>query len=161
MDVSQLLDQIRRDSTCEVTEPRGMPSMPNGLALPQDLGLFYKLCGGAVLFRGQDYSIRIVSPNDLVRANPVILGEACEDDRTHDWLIVGSSAEQYVTIDLHPKRLGRCYDSFWDRHGVPGECAIVATSFTELLEGLLRARGKYWFWLAHNFKPLGDAYWDQ
>ena len=27
----------------------------------------------------------------------------------------------YITIDLAKERLGRCYDSFWDRYGVAGE----------------------------------------
>ena len=31
--------------------------------------------------------------------------------------------------------------SFWDRHGVPGECQIVATSFRSLLEQLIEGRG--------------------
>lgn len=64
----------------------------------------------------------------------------------------------YITIDLAEKRLGRCYDSFWDRHGVVGESTIVAKSFTELLSQLFGNQGKSLFWLNSDFVYIGDAY---
>ena len=64
----------------------------------------------------------------------------------------------YVTIDLAKERLGRCYDSFWDRHGVVGECAVIAQTFTELVSQLYSNQGKSLFWLDDKFNYLGDAY---
>ena len=52
------------------------------------------------------------------------------------------SEDNYITIDLYKEKNGRCYDSFWDRHGVVGECSVIAISFTELIERLLEARVK-------------------
>jgi hypothetical protein len=51
-----------------------------------------------------------------------------------------------------------CYDSFHEVHGMPGSCAVVALSFTDLLERLLAARGGHWYWLEPGFASLGDAY---
>lgn len=64
----------------------------------------------------------------------------------------------YITIDLEKERLGRCYDSFWDRHGVVGECAVIAQTFTELVSQLYSNQGKSLFWLDDKFNYLGDAY---
>ena len=59
------------------------------------------------------------------------------------------------------KRIGRCYDSFWDRHGVVGECSVIARSFTELLWNFIYAQGDdIPYWLEENFNYIGDAYDD-
>lgn len=58
-----------------------------------------------------------------------------------------------VTIDCSADRLGRCYDSFWDSHGVAGSCSIVALSFTDLLQRLLDNNGDYWYWLGDGGPP--------
>lgn len=117
--------------------------------------------GGALLFEKADYSILIVPPQDFQLANPIIVGELCEEDISSDWYICATDRNgEYITIDLNPGRLGRCYDSFYDRHGVVGECSIIATSFTDLLERLIENRGRHWYWLQEDFIPLGDAYDD-
>jgi hypothetical protein len=156
MIIAHVVDQIRQLNNCEVLRPAGIPSV--GLPLPADLEEFYRLCGGATLYQGSDYSIGIVSPNDFVRANPIIVGEDGEGDISFDWFIVGKADGQYITIDLDKARLGRCYDSFWDQHAVAGSCQIVANSFESLLEQLVNGRGSYWYWLQEGFPSLGDAY---
>jgi hypothetical protein len=89
----------------------------------------------------------------------VIVGEACEDDISASWhLIVDDTNGEYLTIDLSENRVGRCYDSFFDRHGVRGSCPIIATSFSELLQRLIENRGQHWYWLQEGFESLGDAY---
>ena len=77
-------------------------------------------------------------------------------------IIIGKDNEDnYISIDLAEKRLGRCYDSFGDRHGVVGECAVVARSFTELLSNLFYNQGDdYPYWLGADFEYIGDAYDD-
>jgi hypothetical protein len=52
----------------------------------------------------------------LVRSNPEILGTECPDDISDTWYIVARGGpEEAISIDCSRDRLGRCYDSFWDR----------------------------------------------
>ena len=74
------------------------------------------------------------------------------------YIICKDVDNNYITIDLSKERLGKCYDSFWDRHGVAGECAVVAKNFTELLWQLYINQGKSLFWLNSDFVYIGDAY---
>lgn len=156
MSVKELIEKLQSRNDCQVSPPAGIPSVD--LPLPDDLREFYEYCGGARLFEGADYSITIVTPREFLRANPVILGEDAADDISYDWFVIAKAGEQYITIDLNESRSGRCYDSFWDRHGVAGNCQIVANSFEQLLEQLLKGTGGYWYWLQDSFQTLGDAY---
>ncbi len=156
MGIEALVEQLRASANCEVHKPAGVPSV--GLSLPSDLGKFYELCGGATLHQGADYSIAIVSPADFVRANPIIVGQDCKDDISFDWFVVATTGDQNITIDLNETRVGHCYDSFWDCHGVAGSCQIVAMTFESLLAQLIDGKGAYWFWLQDTFEDLGDAY---
>lgn len=158
MSINELINAIKAHSKCEILSPVGQPLLPNGLILPPDLEQFYNATGGVRLFKGMDYAIDIVSPSELIRSNSVIIEDECFDDISHNWFIIGKADEQYISIDLATERLGRCYDSFWDRHGVVGDCAVVALSFTDLLERLWNEKGRYWYWLSSSFSSLGDAY---
>ncbi|MFM2479667.1 SMI1/KNR4 family protein [Celerinatantimonas sp. MCCC 1A17872] len=152
-----LLDRIRKIRDCEVLPSHGLPNISN--LLPSDLVEFYKLCGGVKLFKNEEYCVEIVCPEELVLANPVIVGELCPEDISSQWYIIAKGgAEESITIDLAPERLGRCYDSFVDVHAVAGSCSIIALSFHELLERLIINKGKYWYWLRDDFQSLGDAY---
>ena len=159
MDILNMLDKIRNTQGCIVYSPCGLPSLSEGVDLPNDLKVFYENCGGVSFFTDSAYGFRIVSPEEMVLANPIIVGELCEEDISSGWYIIGKDIENnYITIDLAKERLGRCYDSFWDRHGVAGECAIVAQTFTELISQLYSNQGKSLFWLDDDFNSLGDAY---
>lgn len=160
MDIKELIDSIRNTSGCSVYDPCGLPVLNNKMELPKDLKKFYEICGGVSLFEDKEYGFTVVSPIEMVSANPVIVGEVCEEDISSKWYIICKDvgAGNYITIDLAKERLGRCYDSFWDRHGVVGECAIVAKSFTELLSKLIKNGGKSLFWLDDEFDYIGDAY---
>ncbi|PEY43944.1 hypothetical protein CN354_01915 [Bacillus cereus] len=158
--MSQLIAQIESLSDCRVLEPAGLPIINEKKhILPEDVKGFYSLCGGAVLFENEEYPIYIVSPQEFILANPLITGELCEDDITSNWYIIcNDGKEEYLTIDLNRNRLGKCYDSFFDRHGIVGESQIIATSFIDLLERLIHNKGKYWYWMQSDFVSLGDAY---
>ncbi|MBL8716395.1 MAG: SMI1/KNR4 family protein [Myxococcales bacterium] len=154
-----LLDRVAETPGCTVHRPEGLPSVEAEEVVPADLRAFYEACGGMDLFVDATYPMRIVPPRELVLANPVIVGERCADDISCHWYVVARGGrEEMITIDCSPPRLGRCHDSFWDRHGVAGSCAIVALSFTELLERLLEQQGGYWYWLADGAPAHGDAY---
>src|SRR5262249_24258578 len=156
MTLTSCIEMIAQSVSCTLKAPMGMPTSTNGLPLPSDVRQFYELAGGAVLFADALYPIEIVTSQDVVRANPLIVGSPCEYDISFDWFIIVICPPEYVTIDLNPGGLGRCYDSFWDRHGLCGECPIIAISFTELLEHLVLAEGKNLYWIEDDFKTLGD-----
>lgn len=158
-ELERAIEQIRRTEGCEVWPPRGQPTLRSADSVPEDLADFYRLCGGVHLFRHSSYPFKIVGPEEFVRTNPEIVGMDCPDDISDSWYIVGRGGrEEVVSIDCAIARLGRCYDSFWDRHGVAGDCRVVAKSFTELIRRLLDNRGGYWYWLVEGGVGYGDAY---
>lgn len=159
MEIKELIEKIRNTPDCIVHAPCGLPLENQNIDLPNDLKEFYENCGGITLFANEEYGFTIVAPKEMVLANPIIVGELCEEDISSEWYIVCKNAENdYITIDLANERKGKCYDSFWDRHGVVGECAVVARNFTELLTQLYNNQGKSLFWLDEDFCYLGDAY---
>ena len=166
IEIKEVLAQIEIASGCFVYPSEGLPNIHSEHILPDDLQKFYQLCGGVSLFRSSAYSINIVSPNKFLLANPVLFTGISEEDLhaskgdiSWSWYIVGEGENgQYITIDLSPERLGRCYDSFWDCHAMPGYSQIVAKSFSELLLRLFENQGKHWYWLQSEFKSYGDAY---
>ena len=158
-EMQRLLERIGRTHDCTVAIPGGQPVLRERDSLPDDLAEFYRLVGGVSLFEHGSYPIRVVGPEGLARANPEIVGTDCPDDISDSWYIVARGGrEEAITIDCSPGRLGRCYDSFWDRHGVAGDCRVVALSFTELLQRLFDNGGGYWYWLADKAPHYGDAY---
>ncbi len=157
-EIDRLLD-VARAGGCVVYPPGGLPDLGVGHQLPDDLRAFYSSCGGVALYPDALYPVSILPAPQIVAANPVIVGAQYEDDISASWYLVGASdQEEHITIDLHPDRLGRCYDSFPEVHGVAGSCPVIATSFTDLLTRLLDSRGGRWHWLEDDFPDLGDAY---
>ena len=157
--MDQLLALIRNAPDCHFSEAANLPNLDPSYVLPADVQQFYETCGGLLLAENSEYPIRIVPPERFVQANPVIIGELCEEDISAAWFIIAEyGSDSFLTIDLDPERNGRCYDSFWDRHGVAGSCRIIATSFTDLLSQLFTYRGQYWYWLCSDFESPGDAY---
>lgn len=159
MNILKLIDKSRNTADCIVYNPCGLPVLDKDVELPDDLKIFYENCGGISFFTNREYGFTIVGPEEMVLANPVIIGELCEEDISSQWYILcKDNNNNYITIDLAKERVGRCYDSFWDRHGVVGECTIVARSFLELLAQLYNNGGKSLFWLDDDFIYIGDAY---
>ena len=60
VEIAEMVGELRRLDNCEVYPEAGFPSVPR--TLPSDLTEFYGLTGGAMLFKGQDYSIEVVPP---------------------------------------------------------------------------------------------------
>lgn len=159
MSIKAILKMLNETKYCNVFSPRGFPEIEEGDVLPQDLLEFYTICGGVELFTNSDFGISIVAPDKFMLANPIIVGEKCEYDISSHWYTLGDlGSGNYITIDLHPDRLGKCYDSHWDSHGVVGSSTVVATSFTDFLNRILISEGKSWYWYSDDFESLGDAY---
>lgn len=117
------------------------------------------------MYRNGQYPLRIVSPKELVRANPIIIGEIPGvhnngvpiGDISEEWYIIADDFNgDYLTIDLGIPRLGRCYNSFHELH--PGDSQIIAWTFSDLLERLIENKGNHWYWLQKDFDSLGLAY---
>ena len=159
-EIIEILTEIENAKNCTVSKlEKPIKKLP--FDLPKDLEYYLKNYSSIVLFQNTDYSIKIVGVSGFKRANPVIVGEEVEDDISHNWYIIADdNNSQYITIDLTKDKLGYCYDSFWDRHGVVGEQAVIAQSFTELLERLYNSKGQSWSWIDSNFQSYGDAYDD-
>jgi antitoxin YokJ len=161
MEIQVLIDKVKNLPNCVIHPHSGYPAEERGHKLPNDLYEFFRLCGGMDLFIDCDNGLTIVSPEEFVLANPVIIGQKAEYDISSSWYIIGrDSNNDYLTIDLSKSRLGKCYDSNWEVHGVAGSCPIIANSFTELLERLVINKGKHLYWLHEEFASLGDAYDD-
>ncbi len=157
--VDDLIQQLQATPRCQVSPPSGQPVTRAGLVVPPEVVRFYELCGGADLFVGSDHPLSLVSPKRFRSANLEIVGEEIDNDISSSWFVIaeGRSGE-YVSIDLGPEHLGRCYDSYVDRHGVAGSCAVIALSFCEFLERCLLAKGDRYYWLVDQFVGYGDAY---
>lgn len=135
--------------------PIGQAQVPVGVLVPDDLRRFYDRCGGVVLFADAPFTWHVSGPDRLVPASPRLLTPAIAartaheepDDLTNSCHVIAdggreSATDQHVVIDLHPDRLGRCYDAFWDTYGLVGEMPVVALTIAELLEVLLASGGQ-------------------
>ncbi|HZH39145.1 MAG TPA: SMI1/KNR4 family protein, partial [Bacillales bacterium] len=133
--IIEILTKIENTKDCIVSKlVSPIRELPFEFDLPKDLKYYLENYTSIELFQSTGYSIKIVGLSDFKRANPVIVGEDAEYDISHNWYIIANADNtQYITIDLTKNKLGRCYDSFWDCHGVVGEQAVIAKSFTELL----------------------------
>lgn len=159
MEIKRLIKEISKLKNCKIKEPEGLPIVEKHHFLPNDLKEFYEICGGIDLFENESFSFSIVSPKEFILSNPIIVGELCKEDISSEWYIIAKDRNNdYISIDLNSKRLGRCYDSFWDRHGVVGVCSVISLSFADFLYNLLLSKGLSYFWLEDNFKGYGDAY---
>ena len=158
-DIAVLIDTIRHRKDCIVMPSNGIPVLPNGVGVPASVVDFYTACGGLILFPESEYPLTFVGPDCFVAANPLIVGEQVDDDITSSWYILaeGRSGE-YVSIDTALDRAGRCYDSYVDRHGVKGDCPVIAKSIEYLLGKSVSRNGDRYYWLLNDFVSFGDAY---
>ena len=158
-DLINILTEIEHNKSCVVSK-LSHPAAKLPLHLPQDLQYFENYAEIS-FFDDADYPIKVVGLAEFKRANPIIVGEDAAHDVSHNWFIIAhDNHSQYITIDLSKNKQGYCYDSFWDRHGVAGEQAVVAKSFTELLQSLYHAKGQSLYWTEQGFQSPGDAYDD-
>lgn len=159
-DIAAFLAKIKADKRCEIFPVSGglEPLSNRTLSYPDDVLEFYSQCGGVRLFRSgvDNVSFEILHPNKIKQSNILIVGEECSEDISSTWYVICQTDNgDYISIDLCKKRLGRCYDSHYEVHGVIGSCPIIARDFTELLDGLYKTGGVDIFWRGRNY---GDAY---
>ena len=166
MTIVELVERIRGNPKCRVTAQNPAQTLDASLVLPEDLKEFYNLCGGADLFLDEDYGFRIVSPSEFKPATPDIHRilyaqnrDIYDNDISAWWFSLARThgPEENIVIDLHPERLGRCYDGYVGTYAST-DCRVIAPSFTKTLEWLLKAEGRGLFWELEDFPDLGHAY---
>ena len=74
MEIQELINTIGKDAQCRIFPARGIPVVRGDLALSKDILDFYQVCGGAELFASKPFGFLIVPPEEVVPANPVLLG---------------------------------------------------------------------------------------
>ncbi|GIH02809.1 hypothetical protein Rhe02_08760 [Rhizocola hellebori] len=156
----ELVAGLREDPTCVFAQPVDQMGKTS-LTLPDDLRQFYEACGGLVLFQDAPFVWVIVGAHQMIPTNLEVIGEQVEDDITSTWFVIArqrGDSNALISIDLGASRLGWCYDSDVEVHGLVGNSAVLANSFTELLEQLVKSRGQYVFWEDPRFVSKGDAY---
>ncbi len=168
MSIRELVARIQATPDCTVADPISradlhLPALHPGHVLPDDLREFCDVCGGLTLFERSPYPMIVVPPPEVMLANAILFSGlmpeeqlASLEDISWTWyLIARDEKRRYLTIDLSPERLGRCYDSSPGNHAHPGSSTIVAFSFTELLTHLYEDQGLHLF---PKVVSLGDAY---
>ena len=162
-----MLAEIADRHDCRLLPPTGQARVRSGLVVPADLSRFHDRCGGAILFVNAPFTWYVSGPDRLVAANPRLLtpevaaqvADEEPDDLTNGCYVIAdggrdAATDPHIVIDLHRQRLGRCYDTFWDRYGLVGDMPVVALTIAELLRSLLATGGDEAVLLAR----YGDAY---
>jgi len=167
MIIDELVARISTLSNCTVLPPNGLPRINNEHELTEEIIRFYELCGGVTLYEDAPYSVRILTPREVVQASSIFWNDevleaaqnSIEMKVSSSWYaIVDLHDSNYISIDFNKSRLGWCYQTFWDSYAVIGETPVVARSFGNLLEQLIENQGEYWYFLKDDFESLGDAY---
>lgn len=160
--IDDLIRAVRQSGDCEVRDPTRRPSAEERARLPADHVRWLEEIGQARMFPGGDGGIDILPVEQVVAANPLIrMVSGPTGDISDDWVTVAKvsdATDHFLTMDLGPARLGRVYDSFWDRHAIAGSTDIIAMSFTDLIARILAAQGRELWWTLPSFARLGDAY---
>ncbi len=56
----------------------------------------------------------------------------------------------YLAINLEPDHVGEIIDCFHESIGKPGQSAVIAESFTELMERLVKSKKAFWLEKGHR-----------
>lgn len=159
-DIFKIIDIIGNDRPHVLVAPGGQPELESvSLKIPHDVASFYNLCGGAVLHKGTDREIEILDPKSVNSSNQVMLDLTEGDDISFGWYVIAKdNTGEYISIDFNTQRLGYCYDSFSETHGLVGDTPVIAMDFTQFLWGCLYVDGALPYWQMPEFEPIADAY---
>lgn len=164
MDIAELLGHARLRADCVVLPPVSLPLVRrDDERLPDGVREFYEGCGGAVLFAGQARELTLLPPDEVVPANPVIVGDPGEEDAVSRaaYLIARTPGGDHLSVDMSERRGGRVYDSFHELHGVVGGWPVIAPSFEDFLTESWQAPGALPYWLPESgaeVRTFPDAY---
>jgi hypothetical protein len=152
--MSSLLEEVSRDhfpyppATVEEIEAF---EQRVGWKLDPDLRAFYLHCNGAELIKRLPATpYRMLPLSKIVRARTAIFGKRNDDDAhgpASMWAICDVQDGNYVLVDVARLENGRypLLDGYHEAWPDPKYCELVAHSFSEFLEQVLRTRrGLYW-----------------
>ena len=127
-----------------------------GQKLPEDLRAFYRRFSSASVQQGLMGWLYSFLPLNQVRpVSELILDKEPAPPGTAGWLAVCDVQDgNYIALD---PRSGTYIDCFHETFGVPGQCAIVAISFGELVTQCLTGGNDQLFFLKPQFVAHGDA----
>ena len=101
MNLMELLLKIRGDGNYKNEDSKGLPELRDGHILPNDLKEFYLSCGGISLFTDERYGFLVLPPDEFILANPIIVGELCEEDISSEWYTIYKDSEgNFITIEM-------------------------------------------------------------
>ncbi len=120
-----------------------------GWRLDPDLRAFYLHCDGADLFNRIDSAFRIY-PLALIRRARVVMRKSDTDAAgPASWYALCEVRDSnFILLDVSQQHRGRypIRDGYNEAFPHPEYCREIAGSFSELLAGALRSKGR-WFWL--------------
>lgn len=152
--LDEIIEELNSREDCVFRPATRLPDLPPGLTLPHDLALFYSRFSEARLSGRDDPSYHISAPSGFVNIGIAVCGEHTRHPVQDFWFALAHVQDgNYFAIDLHPSRLGRCYDIFHETY-LPDECKIIALSFTELMNQIAAADDDCW-WLDEKFLGYG------
>ncbi len=145
----------------EVLRTRGLVACNPGVAesallerFPEDLRVLYQHTDGLTLFPESDYpymffplaEITGIHENYLFELEVIVCGEK---EISRDWcLIAARGGDEFVALDLHPSRLGRCYDVAYRE-----KFFVISLEFSSLLQKLLDPEGERPDWYEQGWTP--------
>lgn len=167
MTFDECLALLTERQDCALDSPTGFPDA-DPWRLPDDLAIFYGRYGGAILFEDGFGLVSLSTPGEFVPIDrimwedgPLTWEGGPPGNSSESWFVLANDhAGNPVSIDLRPERCGWCYDTMIGHYGGPGDCMVIALSFTEFLFRSLGTNGENWYWLQDGFVPYGDAYDD-
>lgn len=132
--------------------------------VPEELLAFYSLCDGALIGTGDDFPgpdgrrFRLRIPRLAELETTQACGYISADSPLFQhsakwWQVVDYGDGNYLAFDASADSGGRIIDIFHGTAGEPDYHAIIASSLSNLLEGLLRHGEVYW--LDEDFPKLG------
>ena len=132
-----------------------------GYQLPDDLKAFYRRYKIVKLFNGEyGATYRFVPVSEIHPTRMDIYGEDTDEWGPATWLTICDVLDgNYIAIDIDSREGQECnyLDCFHETFAEPGECKIVAKSFTELLERALSGENNNIYYLQKGFTGYGDG----
>jgi hypothetical protein len=133
----------------------------NRYLLPEDLLSFYRRYSWVRLYNNK-YGDSIYKFGPIKMLHPTridILGKDTDENGPIEWITICDVMDgNYICIDLSSKNVNEWnyIDCFHETFAQPGECKIIAKTFTELVEQALHGGGDL-FYLKEDFKGYGDG----
>jgi hypothetical protein len=134
----------------------------NNYQLPDDLKVFYRKYKTVKLFDdpGAGATYRLVPISEIHPTRIDIFGTPSDEEAPKTWLTVCDVLDSnYIAIDIASND-GEAYnyiDCFHETFAEPGQCKIIARSFTELLMRALHGGGDQLYYLHPGFAGYGDG----